>query len=310
VASDRCVLDKRPIMAKRRTRSWTVGMVLAVLAVSGCSDNRDQLPVVANGATEAAISTVNAPIAVASPYLEAAVREVLRRDVPMVRLAGPSMCPGHFDMRPSQISELARCGLLVRFDFQQTLDEKLAGRRGNSCQTAAIGVHGGLCVPDTYISACRQVADHLVHVDFLGRPEADARLAKLSERMASLRQEVGRRIEAGRLRGAPVLTSGHQADFCRWLGLRVVAEISSADACSVRDLDKALKAGEAAGVNIIVANEPEGRRLADALADRLHARVVVFANFPEPDKEPAFDNMVQRNLTALLETGQSGEEKP
>ena len=73
-----------------------------------------------------AVLPKDAPVAVSSPYLEAAVREVLCRDVPMVRLAGPSMCPGHFDMRPSQISELARCGLLVRFDFQQALDEKLA----------------------------------------------------------------------------------------------------------------------------------------------------------------------------------------
>jgi len=216
------------------------------------------------------------------------------------------MCPGHFDMRPSQISEMTRCGLLVRFDFQKELDEKL---RADSCQTAAIGVHGGLCVPDTYISACRQVADCLVRADFLGRPEADARLVKLAERMASLRQEVGRQIEAGRLRGAPVLASGHQTDFCRWLGLRLIAEISSADSCSIRDLDEALKAGEAAGVRIVVANEPEGRRSADALAERLRARVVVFANFPEPAKEPAFDNLVRQNVAALLDTGESGENK-
>ena len=91
-------------------------------------------------------------------------------------------------------------------------------------------------------------------------------------------------MEAGRLPGCPVLASGHQADFCRWLGLRVVKEISSADNSRVVDLDEAIKAGEAAGVRVIVANEPEGRRAADAVADRLQARVVVFANFPEPAK--------------------------
>ena len=279
---------------------------LVILLVVGCekaAQPSNGLP--ASGA--AVVLPKDAPVAVSSPYLEAAVREVLCRDVPMVRLAGPSMCPGHFDMRPSQISELARCGLLVRFDFQQALDEKL---RTNSCQTAAIGVHGGLCVPDTYISTCRQVADHFVRADFLSRSEADARLAKLAERMASLRQEVERQIKAGRLRGAPVLASGHQADFCRWLGLQMVAEISSADSSSIRDLDEALKAGEAAGVRIVVANEPEGRRSADALAERLHARVVVFANFPQPDKEAAFDDLVRRNLAALLNAGESGEKRP
>ena len=291
------------MIASRPNARLLVG-TLVILLAPGCKKAGPNNDLPTSGA--AVVLSRDVPVAVSSPYLEAAVREVLHRDVPMVRLAGPSMCPGHFDMRPSQISELAHCGLLVRFDFQKGLDEKLADSR----QTAVIAVHGGLCVPETYISACRQVADHLVRAEFLGRPEADSRLAKLAERMASLRQEVERQIEAGRLRGAPVLASGHQADFCRWLGLRMIAETSSADACSIRDLDEALKAGEAAGVRIVIANEPEGRRPADALAERLHARVVVFANFPEPDKELAFDNLVRRNLAALLDTGESGEKKP
>jgi zinc transport system substrate-binding protein len=296
----------RTTMIVFRPKAPLFASVLLILSVAGCEKTgrpTNDLP--ASGA--AIVLPKNAPVAVSSPFLEAAVREVLCRDVLMVRLAGPSMCPGHFDMRPSQISELAHCGLLVRFDFQQALDEK---RRTNSCQTAAIGVHGGLCVPDTYISACRQAADHFVRADFLSRSEADTRLAKLAERMASLRQEVERQIKTSRLHGAPVLASGHQAEFCSWLGLRMVAEISSADSSSVRDLDEALKAGQAAGVRIVVANEPEGSRSADALAERLHARVVVFANFPQPDKELAFDDLVRRNLATLLNAGESGEKRP
>ena len=246
------------------------------------------------------------PVAVSSPYLEVAVREVLPQDVPIVRLAGPSMCPGHFDMRPSQISELAQCGLLVRFDFQERLDEKLV----NECQTAAITVCGGLCVPETYLSACGQVADHLIEAGFLSRAEADAQLAKLADRMAALRQEVKSQVEAGSLHNAPVLASGHQADFCRWLGLRIIAETSSADSCSIRDLDEALKAGLAANVRIVIANEPEGRRSSDALAERLQGKVVVFANFPKPDKKLAFDDMVRQNLATLLKTLPSDERKP
>jgi zinc transport system substrate-binding protein len=292
-------------MVLRQKTSLLAGL-LVILLVAGCEKAKrpsgDAPP-----SNLAAVPPKDAPVAVSSSYLEAAVRDVLGRDVPLVRLAGPAMCPGHFDMRPSQISELARCGLLIRFDFQQALDKKL---RNSSCQTAAVTVHGGLCVPDTYLSACRQVADHLVQADFLSRAEADARLEKIARRMTSLRQEAERRIEAGRLRDVPVLASGHQADFCRWLGLRMIAEISSADSSGIRDLDEALKAGQAAAVRIVVANEPEGRRSADALAERLNAKVVVFANFPLPDDEPAFDKLVRRNLAALLDAAISDDKKP
>ena len=119
----------------------------------------------------------------------------------------------------------------------------------------------------------------------VGRSEADARLAKLAERMALLRQEVERQIEAARLARRSRVGQRTSSRLLPLAGAaKVVAEISSADASSIRDLDEALKAGQAAGVRIVVANEPEGRRSADALAERLDARVVVFANFPEPDR--------------------------
>ena len=86
--------------------------------------------------------------------------------MPLVRMAGPSMCPGHYDTRPSEIKALSRCGLLLRFDFQQGLDRPLADRGEKSCQVAAVTAVGGLCMPDTYVSVCRQVADCLVRAGF------------------------------------------------------------------------------------------------------------------------------------------------
>ena len=282
-------------MIEVRRNGWFLAAVLLALFAVGC----EKTAKLKKAARDAKGTTGVAAIAVSSPYLEGAVREVLGRDLPMVRLSGPSMCPGHFDMRPSQINDLAGCGLLVRFDFQQALDERLDAERKKACQVAVVAASGGLCVPDTYISVCRQVADSFVRAGLLGRSDADAHLGKLADRMRLLRRDVTRQIKAAGLHSCPVLASGHQADFCRWLGLHVVAEISSADNSRVLDLDEAVKAGEAAGVRLIVANEPEGWRAADALADRLHARVVVFANFPEPEKEMAFDDLVRRNLAAL-----------
>jgi ABC-type Zn uptake system ZnuABC Zn-binding protein ZnuA len=271
------------------------GMV-AVLLTGGCETAR-QSPEDERGAAKAA---ENASVAVSSPYLEAAIGDVLGREVSLVRLAGPAMCPGHFDVRPSQITDVARCRLLVRFDFQQSLDEKLVQRSGSSLTTLAVKVPDGLCVPESYLAACRQLADHFVSTGELSPSEAKNRLAQVSDRITRLGTAVAGKIDEAGLRDAPVLTSGHQTAFCRWLGLQVVGTFSGADTAGTREIDQTIRAGEAGKVTIIIANEPEGRRLADALADRLHARVVVFGNFPEPGKDRAFDDLVRRNLTALL----------
>jgi len=109
-------------------------------------------------------------------------------------------------------------------------------------------------------------------------------------------------IRAARLRGTAVLASQHQEEFCRRLGLYVVATFSAADAAQGSAMEKAVAAGEKAHAKWIIANLPEGRRIADVLADRLGATVIVFANFPEPDEEQAFDALVRHNVNHLTAT--------
>jgi zinc transport system substrate-binding protein len=219
------------------------------------------------------------------------------------------MCPGHFDIRPSQMSDLTKCRLFVRFDFQKAFDEKLPRQDGSLLQTLSISVPGGMCMPDSYLSTCRQLADHFISTGKLNQTEAEQRLSQVAERMADLRRLATKRIETAGLHNASVLTSGHQAGFCRWLGLHVAAAFSGPDTAGIREIEQVAAAGEKDGVRMIIANEPEGRRLADALADRLQAKVVVFANFPEPEKERAFDDMIRRNLKALTDAVQPSLEK-
>ncbi len=296
-------------MSLRYFACWIVCGVSAAAILGGCDGAKQAATSPEARAIAAGTASID-PVAVSSPYLEAAIRDVLLTDVPLIRLAGPAMCPGHFDMRPSQISDLARCRFLVRFDFQQALDEKLGQRGGNSPSSLAIQVPGGMCEPESYTSVCRQIADHFVSLGELKAAEADDRLAQVAGRMASLSHQVTERIDAMGLRGTPVLASRHQAAFCGWLGLRVVATFSGSDTAGTREIDRAVTGGETANVGLIIANEPEGRRLADALADRLHAKVAVFANFPAPGQDNAFDALVLRNIAALSAVPPSPGEHP
>jgi hypothetical protein len=114
----------------------------------------------------------------------------------------------------------------------------------------------------------------------------------------------GRIAQAG-LDGEGVLASGHQRDFCEWLGLRVVGTFRGADVAGTGELQEAIRAGGKASVGHVVANRPEGRRVADALAGRLGARVVVFDNFPESGGEGSgFDALVRANVGRLIAGGE------
>jgi zinc transport system substrate-binding protein len=247
--------------------------------------------------------SVGPSIATTTSYLEAAAHDLLGDDLPVVRLAEPGTCPGHFDMRPSQMVDLRRCRALLRFDFQESLDAKLAGDGTSGPHVAEITLRGGMCRPESYLSACRQVADHFTKMGLLAHTNSETRLQAIAARLEALSQEVSHRVAQAHLIGLPVISSGHQRDFSEWLGLRVVTTFRAADTASIAEIEEAIDAGKLGQVKLVIANRPEGRRTADALAERLKARVVVFENFPAlRDGRVSFDAMLQTNVGALRQT--------
>lgn len=265
---------------------------LAVGLPAGCDrGSRASLP---------SIDDARPVVGVSNSYL-AAITADLSDEVTIVPLAAPGMCPGHFDLRPSQIESLASASLLLRFDFQTALEEKLAGRLGKDLVIKQVSLLSGMCDPNSYESACRQVADAFVECGIVSSERAEARMAQIGARMTQLRAAMKEQVAAAGMEGKPVVASVHQEAFCRVLGLDVVATLTGGDAARASILDDAVAAGERAGAKWIIANRPEGRRMADFVADRLGAVVLVFENFPESDEPGAFDRLVRSNTRTLVE---------
>lgn len=261
--------------------------LLLTLALIGCKPAND---------------SASAPkLASATSYLESAAQEFFGGQQDFVRLAEPGTCPGHFDIRPSQAADLRRCRALVRFDFQSSLDKFLDAEGTNGPAVVEVKIHNGLGLPDSYLSACRQIGGVFVARGFLEQTNADTTLQAVAARLATLAQETTNQVAQAGLSGVAVITSVHQKDFCQWLGLRVVATFRAADTASVAEIDDAISAGKLAEVKLVITNLPEGRRTADALAERLGARVAVFGNFPALERGRVhFDDLVWTNVAALL----------
>jgi zinc transport system substrate-binding protein len=270
--------------------------VCVSLLLAGCERTAQRGTSTAPSATPA--------IAASNSYLEAAVLDVLGADEPMLRLAEPGMCPGHFDLRPSQVNGLRQCRLLLRFDFQESLDAKLGNVADGGLRICAVHIEGGLCEPSSYLDACRQIADALAAIGRIDRATADQRLDGIAQRLEARTQWCRNETAKAGWAGRPVVCSGHQEAFCKWLGLKVAATFTGADSALIGQIEEAIRAGESAGVGAVIANVPEGRRMADALGQRLNARVVVFGNFPTMSADgPAFDALLTSNVQALVGAG-------
>lgn len=240
-------------------------------------------------------------IAAATSYLEAVAGDLLGSDIQFLRLAEPGACPGHFDIRPSDVQKLRGCKTLLRFDFQKSLDARLDNSGNSRPSVCEVSVRGGMARPDTYFEACCQVAAHLTAVGMLERGTAELRLNAIKSRLEKLACDSTNRLVAAVLTATPVVASQHQRDFCEWLGFKVVASYRAADVASISEINHSITAGKLAQVKLVIANLPEGRRTADALAGRLNARVVVLENFPASrNNRVSFDEMVAGNVDKLL----------
>jgi zinc transport system substrate-binding protein len=270
--------------ASKRVRSVAPALLLAAL-LGGC--NRDQPP---------------ADVAASNSYLAACARDLAGAELEVYCLAEPGTCPGHTALRPSQTRALEESKLLLRFDFQEQMDGHLSGPVQRGLQIEAVALGGGMCNPASYVTGCTQVARAMVDAGLLEADDARSRLAAIEKRMDALARSGPGRLSRAGLVGKPVLTSPHQADFCRALGLSVVGTFTGGDTSSVSQVDQAVRAGLEHDVALVIANRPEGRRVADVLADRTGAKVVIFDNFPSPAiGSGTVDDLIEANVERLIE---------
>lgn len=250
-------------------------------------------------------TTSGKSIAATNTYLESAASDLLGRDVQIIRLAEPGTCPASFDVRPSQVTELQRCRALLRFDFQKSLDAKVQ-RDTNAFQIVEVSIRSGLCDPESYLVTCRQLADSFISLGWLQRDEATIKLNEIANRLKIKVAWARHEMKQSKLIGRPVIASGHQKAFCEWLGLKVVAVFRPADTASIGEIEHTIDAGAFNSVKIVISNFPEGRRTADALAERLSAKVIVFGNFPAPkNNQVSFDDMFTLNVESLVKAAGS-----
>ncbi len=263
-------------------------MIAAGLALTGCRDT--------------AAPERGPEIAVTNSYLACVARDLFGEDLDILCLAPPGMCPGHFDLSPAQVRQLRNCRMLLLFDFQRQVEQRLVRLQEDGLKIDVVQSTVGLCVPDTYRAACEEVR-RMLSREYPQKAQVFAkRLAAIEQRLEELSAELRNSVVDSGYLEAKVLTSNHQSRFAEWLGLEPVATFVGSDLETIANVDHCLKQAAGHEIRFVIANRQEGTALAEALADRLHARAVVFSNFPEAEGVAGFDRLVRENVRVLLET--------
>jgi ABC-type Zn uptake system ZnuABC Zn-binding protein ZnuA len=274
-------------------KNYVLAYILALSVVCG---------LLATGCEKKTDTENHADIAVTNSYLGCAVLDLYGDDTEVLCLAPPGMCPGHFDISPSQVKQLCDCRVLLLFDFQKQVAETLSRMKEKGLKTTFVEESGGLCVPETYLTVCRKISEILSTEYPERKAQYQQRLQVIENDLKQLQQELFEQMRQAGISSAKVLASNHQADFVNWLGLETIATFIGSDIETVTGIDRCIRKAEGQDVRFVIANKQEGTALAEALAERLGARAVVFSNFPElRGQDSGFDILLRANVEALLQ---------
>lgn len=266
----------------------TVLLAIAFLG-SGCDRQNDVPP---------------AEITVSNSYLYAIVRDLCGDQTAVFCIVPPGMCPGHFDIKPSDARRLFQSRLMLAFDFQQSIGKSLP-QNGRGPAFHTVTAPPGLCIPQTYLTMTHRIAEILIAEYPQRQAEFQERLTQIDQRIKELEAECAAAGEPLNLHQSPVLSSRHQAEFAKWLGLDVVSTFSGRDTETAANINTTLHESDPHVLRWIIANQQEGTQLAKALSDRIGAPVAIFSNFPNTVGSsvhaPAFDEMVRNNISQLIE---------
>lgn len=244
----------------------------------------------------AAASSGERPIVVVTTtVLGSVVRDLAGGSVEVVTILNPSLCPAHYDVKPSDVYLLQRADLVLYHGFEPWI-EKLA----EASQTSAplVKVSGQWNTPEgveDYYSAVAEVLEKYLGLDTSENLEKSlARLEELKGRLKAKAEE----LEVSKVK---VIAMAWIKPFVSWLGFNVIADYPPPEKLSSQDLVNLASKGEEEGVVLVIDNLQSGTEFGRSLAEKVGAVHVILSNFPgtEPGVED-LASLIESNAERLF----------
>lgn len=189
----------------------------------------------------------------------------------------PGQCPGHYDVKLSDIEKMKQAALTVSFKAMSFMDKTGSGKGAQLLLDA-----GGRnwMVPDSYMHGLGLIAEELAKrfpkdkSVIMTRKEQTVREVRYQARMLT------DRVAKAGISGKSVIASSMQKEPLEWLGFHVIAEYGRPEAMSAREVVRLAKTGRDKQAILVVDNLQSGPDTGKGIAETLKVPHVVLTNFP------------------------------
>jgi len=228
--------------------------------------------------------------------------------VDVVNIIPPAQCPGHFDVKPGDIQELADADLFLLGGWQgEMFSQELIDSANNPDLTVVSldipsNPQSNWMTPSVQQEATGKVAAALSQADAENGGAYQASAAEYKDIIEVKAAEIKGRLAGQNLSGINVICSGMQAAFLNWVDLNVVAFYGRPDSLTPQVVKDLVDIGMEENVTLIIDNLQSGQDAGAGIAEELGCTRIILSNFPGGfDDTETWEKAIDRNIELILE---------
>jgi len=228
--------------------------------------------------------------------------------VDVVNIIPPAQCPGHFDVKPSDIQKLAGADLFLLAGWQgEMFSQELIDSANNPDLTVVIldipsNPQSNWMTPSVQQEATEKITAALSQVDTENSAAYQDSASEYKDIIEVKAAEVKARLTGENLSGINVICSGMQAAFLNWAGLTVVTFYGRPDSLTPQVVRELVDKGREENVTLIIDNLQSGADAGAGIAEELGCERVILSNFPGGfDNTETWEKAIDRNIELILE---------
>jgi len=239
----------------------------------------------------------------------------------LVNILPPTQCPGHYDVTPGDIQQLADADLFLMHGWQgEMFAQKLIDSADNPDLTViTIAVKGINMTPPPRLEAAQtltsdywmtppvqleatdMVIDTLCQVDATHSADYQEAAAEYKDEIEAKEAEIRLELEQANVTGVNVICAEMQAGFVDWVGLNIVATFGRPDSLTPQVVQDLVDQGREENVTLIIDNLHSGVDAGKPIALDIGCERIILSNFPGGfDNTETWEKAIDENIRRIL----------
>ena len=250
-------------------------------------------------------SSVKLKVVTSTSLIAQIVERVGGDKVSVVNIIPPAQCPGHFDIKPSDIQELANAQLFIIHNWQgeKFSEDLIASADNENLITVKVELAGNWMTPSVQRDAADKIAATLTQLD----PDNSAVYQKAADEYKAMvtakESEVIIKLGQVNLSAVNVLCDEQQAGFVAWAGLNIIATYGRPETFTPQIVKELVDKGREKKVVLVIDNMQTGGEAGKGLAEQLGVKSIVLSNFPGGyENTETWEKAMDKNVELILKS--------